>query len=78
MTYEIAKSIIKELFPDTVIIGSYKMGKAFMFSLQHKGFTDEDFDTEMLYVLDEKGILYDYCPVADPDEFDKILSNRIE
>lgn len=78
ITFNDAKQKIQKAHKDSNVIGSYKMDDGFLFSLKPKEWKDEDYVLDGLFKVSNTGIISEYSPVMNPEEFKETLRNQIK
>lgn len=79
VSYEQAKKIIISTYPDSNVIGAFKIPSGYIFSLKPKTWKNDEYVLDGFFkVSNRDGKIIEYSPVMDPEEFKTALKNRIE
>lgn len=77
MEFNLAVKKILKQYPDSKIIGAFKIKNGYLFSLKPKSWKDDEYVLDGFFkVSDDEGIT-EYSPVMDPAEFKEAMKNRI-
>lgn len=79
INYEKAKETLLKQLHDSNVVSSFDCGDGYIFSLKPKSWKDDDYVLDGLFKVSKtNGIITEYSPVMNPEEFKNAMSNRIE
>lgn len=77
ISYKQASETILKKYPDSDIIGAFKLTKGYLFSMKPKSWSQDDYVLDGFFKVSDTGELSEYSPVMDPEEFKEALRNEI-
>ena len=76
--YKEASELILQNYPDSDIIGAFKLSDGYLFSIKPKIWSQDDYVLDGFFkVSSATGAVSEYSPVMNPEEFKKALQNEI-
>lgn len=75
--YKQASEIVLKKYPDSDIIGAFKLSDGYLFSMKPKSWSREDYVLDGFFKVSSDGTMSEYSPVMDPEEFKEALKNEI-
>ena len=77
ITHKQASEIILQKHPDSDIIGAFKLTDGYLFSIKPKSWSQDDYVLDGFFKVSNDGVISEYSPVMDPEEFKEALQNEI-
>ena len=77
ISYKQASEIVLKNYPDSDIIGVFKLSDGYLFSMKPKSWSQDDYVLDGFFKVSSKGVMSEYSPVMDPEEFKEALRNEI-
>lgn len=75
--YKQASELILQSHPDSDIIGAFKLSDGYLFSMKPKSWSQDDYVLDGFFKVSNDGVMSEYSPVMDPEEFKEALKNEI-
>lgn len=75
--YKEASEIVLKNYPDSDIIGAFKLPDGYLFSMKPKSWSKDEYVLDGFFKVSESGEISEYSPVMDPEEFKEALQNEI-
>lgn len=77
ITYKKASELILQTYSDSDIIGAFKLPDGYLFSMKPKSWSKDEYVLDGFFKVSNDGVISEYSPVMDPEEFKEALRNEI-
>jgi hypothetical protein len=75
--YKEASEKLLQKFSDSDIIGAFKLTDGYLFSIKPKSWSQDEYVLDGFFKVSSTGVISEYSPVMDPEEFKEALQNEI-
>lgn len=77
ISYKKASEIILQQYPDSDITSAFKLPDGYLFCIKPKNWPQDEYLLDGFFKVSNDGIMSEYSPVMDPEEFKESLKNEI-
>lgn len=77
ISYKKAVELILQKYSDSDIIGAFKLPDGYLFSIKPKSWSKDEYVLDGFFKVSDAGVISEYSPVMDPEEFKEALQNEI-
>lgn len=75
--YKEASEKLLQKFSDSDIIGAFKLTDGYLFSIKPKSWSQDEYVLDGFFKVSNTGVISEYSPVMNPEEFKEALQNEI-
>jgi hypothetical protein len=75
--YKEASEKLLKKFSDSDIIGAFKLTDGYLFSIKPKSWSQDEYVLDGFFKVSSTGVISEYSPVMNPEEFKEALQNEI-